>query len=85
MAREVIRYVQNARKDAGLEMDDRIALYLTTDDAKLAEAIRTHKDYIANETLVRRWATSPLDDSSYRIEVKIEAATLKIQLMKYKE
>jgi isoleucyl-tRNA synthetase len=82
LAREVIRYVQNARKDAGLEMDDRIALHLETADAKLAEAIRVHRDYIANETLVKEWATAPLDESAYRIEAKIEGMTLVIQLKK---
>jgi isoleucyl-tRNA synthetase len=82
LAREVIRYVQNARKDAGLEMDDRIILYLHTDDAKLAEAIRVHRDYIANETLVKEWATAPLDESAYRIEVKIEGMKLVIHLKK---
>ena len=58
LAREVVRHVQNARKDAGLEMDDRIALYLYTDDAKLSEAIEKHRDYIAAETLVVQWATA---------------------------
>jgi len=82
LAREVTRHVQNARKDAGLEMDDRIQLYLETQDAKLAEAIRTHRDYIASETLVRSWATAPLDETAYRVEVQIEKATLKIQLKK---
>ena len=82
LAREVIRYVQNARKDAELEMDDRIVLYLATDDAKLAEAIRVHRDYIGNETLVAEWATEPLGDGAYRIEVKIEGVKLVIELKK---
>ena len=73
LAREVIRHVQNARKDAGLEMDDRIILSLATEDAKLTEAIRVHRDYVASETLVKQWATAPLGDGAYRIEAKIEA------------
>src|ERR1019366_2970080 len=82
LAREVIRYVQNARKDAGLEMDDRIAISLEVEDGKLAEAIRTHRDYIASETLVVEWATAPLGASAFHIEAKIEGSTLKIQLQK---
>src|SRR5262249_35232045 len=42
MAREVIRHVQQARKDAGLEMEDRIVLYLHTDKPKLQQAIDVH-------------------------------------------
>ncbi len=83
LAREVIRHVQTARKDAGLEMDDRIVLYLATDDAKLNEAIKTHRDYIGNETLVAEWATQPLGDGAYRVEVKIEAAKLVVELRKH--
>jgi isoleucyl-tRNA synthetase len=83
LAREVIRHVQSARRDAELEMDDRIVLYLATDDAKLTEAIKTHRDYIGNETLVAAWATQPLGDGAYRVEVKIEAAKLVIALKKH--
>jgi isoleucyl-tRNA synthetase len=83
LAREVIRNVQTARKDAGLEMSDRIALVLQTDDAKLKEAIRAHCDYIANETLVVNWATDPLVGLSHRIEVKIESMALNIELKKW--
>ncbi|HZZ77649.1 MAG TPA: class I tRNA ligase family protein [Gemmataceae bacterium] len=80
LAREVVRHVQNARKDAGLEMDDRIALFLATDDAKLTEAIKAHRDYIAAETLATHWATSPLRDGAYGADVKIESAKLRIEL-----
>src|SRR5260370_33813687 len=66
MAREVIRHVQSARREAELEMEDRIVLYLATDSPKLREAIAAHRDYIASETLTVRWSEQPLAESAYR-------------------
>jgi isoleucyl-tRNA synthetase len=83
LAREVVRHVQNARKDAGLEMDDRIVTFLQTEDARLNEAIKAHREYIANETLAVSWATNPLGDGAYRAEVKIESMQLAIELKKH--
>ena len=42
---------EDARKDAELEMEDRITLSLQSDSAKLQKAIDTHKTYICSETL----------------------------------
>ncbi len=50
LAREVVRAVQNARKEAGLEISDRIALTLAG-DAELISAAREHEAYVAGETL----------------------------------
>jgi isoleucyl-tRNA synthetase len=50
LAREVIRAVQNARKDAGLEVSDRIALALGG-DAELLDAVREHEQVLAGEVL----------------------------------
>jgi isoleucyl-tRNA synthetase len=50
LAREVVHAVQGARKSAGLNVEDRIALTLGGDD-ELLEATRTHEQYVAGETL----------------------------------
>ena len=42
--------IQNARKGAGLQVEDRIELTLFGDDA-LLEAVREHADYVTGETL----------------------------------
>ncbi len=50
LAREIVHAVQNARKQAGLDVSDRISLTLGGDEG-LVEAARRHEDYIAGETL----------------------------------
>ena len=52
MAREIVHAVQNARKDAGLEITDRIALSLAGDD-DLLEAAAAHEGYLTGEVLAR--------------------------------
>jgi isoleucyl-tRNA synthetase len=49
-AREVVRAIQNARKDAGLEVSDRIALDLGG-DAEILDAVREHETFVAGEVL----------------------------------
>jgi isoleucyl-tRNA synthetase len=50
LAREVVHAVQAARKNAGLNVEDRISLGLGG-DPDLLEAARVHEDYVARETL----------------------------------
>ena len=50
LAREVVHAVQAARKDAGLNVEDRIALTLGG-DGELLEAARAHEEYVSRETL----------------------------------
>jgi isoleucyl-tRNA synthetase len=50
LAREIVHAVQNARKAAGLEITDRIALTLAG-DPDLIEAAQAHQDYLAGEVL----------------------------------
>ena len=51
LAREVIRLVQDARKNAGLDVTDRIWLRWEADDATLREALESHGPLIAREVL----------------------------------
>ncbi|MFI5121444.1 MAG: isoleucine--tRNA ligase [Vicinamibacteria bacterium] len=50
LAREIVHAVQNARKQAGLDVSDRISLTLGGDESLVAAA-RSHEQYIAGETL----------------------------------
>jgi len=50
LARDVVRAVQQARKDAGLDVGDRISLTISG-DAAVVTAIETHRELIAGETL----------------------------------
>ncbi|MBA3747445.1 MAG: isoleucine--tRNA ligase, partial [Solirubrobacterales bacterium] len=50
LAREVVHAVQNARRDAGLDVSDRIVLTLGGDEGLLAAA-RAHERYLAGEVL----------------------------------
>jgi isoleucyl-tRNA synthetase len=79
-ARDVVRQVQESRKNAGLEMEDRIELHLATGSDKLREAITAQRDYIAAETLTDRWATAPLNGEAYRTTVKVDGQALVIEL-----
>ncbi len=50
--RDIAHIVQNMRKNAGLEISDRIHLSISAPaDSDMASAIAEHADYIANETL----------------------------------
>ena len=49
-AREVVRLVQNLRKSSGLEISDRINLWISCTD-EVTGTLMAHSDYIAEETL----------------------------------
>lgn len=81
LSREVIRVVQKARKDAGLSVDDRILLTLSTDDTKLNSAIDTWSDSIMAETLTTASLTED-QPAEYTTTVKVAGSALKLELAK---
>lgn len=53
LARDLIRIIQQNRKDANLVLSDRIKLSLKTSSQKLIKAIQDNAEYIKNQTLAK--------------------------------
>ncbi len=78
-SREIVHAVQNARKTAGLEVEDRIALALTGDPA-LLDAARAHDTYLSGETLAVSLTIGNADAMDYHEQTEIEGLSLEISL-----
>jgi isoleucyl-tRNA synthetase len=81
LSRELVRLVQSARKDADLQVDDRINLILHTESPDLMQAISAHADYISSETLAVSVNTIE-NDLDYSTDKTINGETVKIRLSK---
>ncbi|MBJ7356019.1 isoleucine--tRNA ligase [Nocardioides sp.] len=68
LARDLVRSVQQARRDAGLEVSDRIALTIAGSDAVQAAA-RTHEPLITSETLATSYDVRPGPDGEPQVTV----------------
>ena len=80
-ARDVIRHVNNMRKDAGLEISDRIHLAYEA-DGDVAEAFHDFADYISQETLTVSLTAGPLADALYETTVSVGNQDVKLALRK---
>jgi isoleucyl-tRNA synthetase len=61
IARDLVRVAQQARKQAGLEVSDRVVLTIDAPEAVRA-AVRAHEQFIAGEVLSRRVEYGALPD-----------------------
>jgi isoleucyl-tRNA synthetase len=71
IARDLVRHVQNLRKEAGLQVDQRISLWIETADAQIEEAWRAHESYLAGETLADRVLSGPAPPDAARSERRL--------------
>jgi isoleucyl-tRNA synthetase len=60
LARDIVRIVQDRRKEIGCEYTDRIEVGLVTQSAELNAAIEKFRDYIMQETLAIKLVCEPL-------------------------
>jgi isoleucyl-tRNA synthetase len=68
LAREIVHAVQVARREAGLDVSDRIALTLGGDE-RLLDAARSHQSYIAGETLATSVTYDELDGTALATQI----------------
>ena len=80
LMREVIRHVQSARKKAGLQVDDRIELGITSSDAEITQAVDVFTDTIKAETLAVKLGSAADDMEKY--DVKVDGKPVEIYLKK---
>jgi isoleucyl-tRNA synthetase len=59
LAKDVVRVVQQARREAGLDVSDRIALTLDA-PADVLDAVRAHQDFLAGEVLAESVDYAPV-------------------------
>ena len=80
LMREIVRHVQSARKQAGLQIDDRIVLSISSDDSEISQAIGAFADVIKSETLAVE--LNSVVDESEKYDAKIEGKLVEISLKK---
>ena len=80
LMREIVRHVQSARKKAGLQVDDRIELGITSSDTEIAQAVDAFADAIKSETLAVKLGSAADDMEKY--DVKIDGKAVEIYLRK---
>jgi isoleucyl-tRNA synthetase len=81
LARDVIRQVQDTRRNAGLDLADKIVLSLAA-NGDLARAIAAHRPAIATATQAVEWSEAPLNGAAHTATVKVEGQELTISLRK---
>jgi isoleucyl-tRNA synthetase len=78
VAREIVRSVQDARKQAGLEVSDRIVLGVSG-SAGVEKALLAHRDYLMSETLATEWSVDQ-SDPLFSIERKLDKERWTIEI-----
>jgi len=81
LARDIVRRIQNQRKDAGFDIADQIETYYEA-GAKLTEVFITHGDYIALETLSASIQKAEAPAEAYVADYKIDGESLRLGLLR---
>ncbi len=79
LTRDIVRAIQQARKEANFQISDRIILGISCDQ-KLASAIHLHNKYICSQTLCEELNHSLSHLYDYKTEVQINSNKLEFTL-----
>jgi len=81
LAREVVRRVQNLRKEADFDLDDRVVTTYQA-EGELAEAIESWHSFIAEETLSVELRAGPPEDQATVFQDQVEGYSLGLGVRK---
>ncbi len=85
LAREIVRHIQEARKAAGFNIDDRIEVGWQTESEVIKKTIGQFGNFIGGEILAERLEENWEGAEEYRSEIDIEQEKLQICLQKIKK
>jgi isoleucyl-tRNA synthetase len=80
--RDAVRLVQDARKQAGLGVADRISLTLESDDPEVRSALEAHRETLAHEVLATELAFAAPRAGAFTLAVPLGAGTLTLSLVR---
>jgi isoleucyl-tRNA synthetase len=81
-ARDIVRQIQDLRKEADYQVSDRITIMLKTDNPELETAILNFADYIKTETLATELQQSGDMDYDKSTTTKLEGIEIQIAIRK---
>lgn len=82
IARDIVRGVQQARKDLDLNMTDRISIAVSSENADVAQAVNSWKSYIMEQTLSTQLEFGATSGYSFEKDIEVDASTVKLFLSK---
>jgi isoleucyl-tRNA synthetase len=85
LIRELVRKIQDARKQAGYRVDDRIIINIDTMSAALVDVIKLNIDYLKTETLSKEIVFNRISDTDYNETVNIGDKELWFGIIKVNE
>ena len=79
IARDIVRNIQSCRKEAGLQIENRIKLSLASDSAEITSAVDEFEKLISLETLTQHFSSRP-EGYQFAKTVSVEGHELTIEL-----
>ena len=84
ISREFINKIQNERKNMGLEVTDKIQIYIDGNSDQLTSFLMNHKEFICNETQSQFLDIEDSIDNSKNMEINISSDNLDVNMLNYK-
>lgn len=73
-AREMMRQIQDLRKEAAYKLDQKVFVQWHSDDVNLSSALNEWSEMIKTETLLSEFANGPHDKKDYDIQKEVDLA-----------